>query len=385
MTGRRPRILHLTTADMSLALLLGPQLRAFADAGYEVIGASAPGPYRADIEALGVRFVPVEHATRSMAPWKDLRALVELIRLFRRLRPDIVHTHNPKPGLYGRLAAWIARVPVVVNTVHGLYALPEDRAAKRRLVYGLERLASCCSDLELVQNPEDVATLTGIGIPAAKVQLLGNGIDLDRFDPAAASPEDRAAARADLAGDPDRLICGVVGRLVWEKGLREVFDAAAALRSRHPEVQVVVVGPMDPEKADGLGPDDLERIERESGVRFAGERRDMESVYLGMDVFVLASYREGFPRAAMEAAAMGVPVIATDIRGCRQVVDDGVTGTLVPARDAAAIERAIAALAEDPDRRRAMGRAGIQRAAEQFDQRRVIDITLDAYDRLLNK
>ncbi|CAN5652746.1 glycosyltransferase family 4 protein [soil metagenome] len=392
MSDDRPTLIHLTTTDMSLALLLGPQLRAFVQAGYRVIGASAVGPYREEIEELGVEFVPVEHATRSMAPGQDALALVELTRLFRRLRPDIVHTHNPKPGLYGRLAARAARVPHVVNTVHGLYALPEDRAAKRRLVYALERVVSTCSDAELVQNPEDVEVLHRIGIPARKVRLLGNGIDLDRFDRSRLDDAEVATFRAGLLGDlvptdhdEDLLLCGVVGRLVWEKGLREVFEAAEALRTTHPDVRIVVIGPTDPAKSDGLTDADLAAISAETGVVFAGERRDMELVYASLDLFALASYREGFPRAAMEASAMGVPVVATDIRGCRQVVDDGVTGLLVPARDGTALAHAIASLADDADRRASMGRAARTRSIQNFDQQQVIDTTLTTYRELLDR
>ena len=137
----RPTLIHLTTTDISLALLLQPQLKAFANAGYDVIGMSAPGPYVAGLADDGVRHEPVAHFTRRMAPHHDALAFAELRRRFRRLRPDIVHTHNPKPGVLGRLAARGARVPAVVNTVHGLYALPTDRAAKRWVVYALERVA----------------------------------------------------------------------------------------------------------------------------------------------------------------------------------------------------------------------------------------------------
>ncbi|MFM7271114.1 MAG: glycosyltransferase, partial [Actinomycetes bacterium] len=246
----RPRLIHVTTADISLSLLLGPQLRAFRDAGYEVIGASAPGPFVSELESWGIEHHPLTHATRAMAPHHDAAALAELYRLFRAERPAIVHTHNPKPGVYGRLAARAARVPAVVNTVHGLYALPEDSWRKRTVVYNLERIAARGSDAELVQNPEDIDTLLRIGIPSRKVRLLGNGVDLERFTPP--TPEVRAAVRAELGVADDAVVCGVVGRLVWEKGYREVFDAARRLRTRAPEVMVVVVGPEDPVKADGV-------------------------------------------------------------------------------------------------------------------------------------
>jgi glycosyltransferase involved in cell wall biosynthesis len=326
----------------------------------------------------------LRHATRAFAPARDIAAFGELRRLFRELRPDLVHTHNPKPGVYGRLAARATRVSAVVNTVHGLYALPEDRWAKRALVYSLERIAAACSDAELVQNPEDVETLARIGVARSKLHLLGNGIDLDRFDPEKVDDVRRADVRREMGVDADAVVCGVVGRLVWEKGYREVFDAAARLRTLAPAVRVVVVGPSDLDKHDGLREADLAEA-REHGVVFLGLRSDMEAVYAAMDVYVLASYREGFPRSAMEAAAMGLPVVATDVRGCRQVVDDGQTGRLVPVRDAEAIAGAVAALAGDAGLRSTMGRAGLDKARREFDQRRVITLTLDVYTRLLDR
>jgi len=378
--GGRPRLVHVTTTDISLALLLGPQLEAFADAGYDVITASAPGPFVERLRAAGIDHIPLRHATRAMAPQHDLAALAELTALFRRLRPDIVHTHNPKPGIYGRLAARAAGVPVVVNTVHGLYATPDDSWRRRAAVYGLERLAATCSGAELVQNPEDVATLRRLRVPADRLTLLGNGIDLSRFHP---DDDDRAALREELGYGTGDLVVGVVGRLVWEKGYREVFDAAVALRQRRPEVRFVVAGPADHSKADAVDADEMRRAEAAGGVRFLGHRDDVERLYRAMDLYVLASYREGFPRSAMEAAASGLPVVATDIRGCRQVVDDGVTGRLVPPRDAAALAAAVEALAADPAGREAMGRAALARAAADFDQRRVIATTLRTYRHLL--
>ncbi|MEY2423145.1 MAG: hypothetical protein QOI95_3212 [Acidimicrobiaceae bacterium] len=382
MRGRRV-LIHLTTTDISLALLLQPQLRAFADAGYDVIGMSAPGPYVDDLTRDGIRHEPVAHFTRRMAPHHDALALAELRRAFRRIEPDIVHTHNPKPGVLGRLAARAARVPAVVNTVHGLYALPSDRAAKRLVVYGLERLAAKCSQAELVQNEEDVPVLDRLGICAPKVRLLGNGIDLARFD-AAAGVANRAAVRAELEIDDETIVVGAVGRLVAEKGYRELFAAARALRSTAPNVRVLVVGPADTDKADAISQTELTDARATSGVRFLGERRDVERLYAAMDVFIIASWREGFSRSGMEAAAMGLPVIATDVRGCRQVVEHERTGLLIPVRDAAAIRDAVTRLAAHADLRRKMGEAGVDLARREFDQQRVIDITLATYDDVLS-
>ncbi len=256
------RLVHLTTADISLELLLGPQLQAFAAAGYEVIGMSAPGPFVEQVEARGIRHVPLVNATRSMAPHKDVLAVEELRRLFRDLRPDIVHTHNPKPGLYGRIAARAALVPVVVNTVHGLYALPEDRLAKRAVVYGLERLASTCSDAELVQNPEDVTTLRRtLHEPASKITLLGNGVDLNRFRPDPTG-ERRRLLRDELGVGDTTVVVGAVGRLVAEKGYQELFAAWERLALEPDDAALgELVG--DAGRRSTMGAASLERARRE--------------------------------------------------------------------------------------------------------------------------
>lgn len=383
MSARTPTVVHVTTTDMSLELLLGPQLVAIAEAGYRVVGASAPGPYVEALVRRGIEHVPLAHATRAMAPVEDAQALVELVGLFRRLRPAIVHTHNPKPGLYGRLAARLARVPAVVNTVHGLYAVPEDRWTKRAVVYGLERLAASCSHAELLQNPEDVATLRRLRVPAERLAVLGNGIDLRRFDPGSVTVADRDAARRELgAVGTDDVVVGLVGRLVREKGYPEVFEASARLRVRLPHVRVAVIGPDEPDKGDALTATDR-RVAERAGVRFLGARDDVVRLYAGMDIHVLASHREGFPRSPMEASAMGVPVVATDIRGCRQAVAHESTGLLVPARDPGALAAAIERLVADPAERHRFGAAARRKAVDEFDQQRCVDLTLATYERLL--
>jgi glycosyltransferase involved in cell wall biosynthesis len=380
-----PVVVHVATTDMSLELLLGPQLSALAAAGFRVVGASAPGEFVPALQARGVEHIPLAHATRAMSPAEDARALRELTRLFRRLRPAIVHTHNPKPGLYGRIAAKVARVPAIVNTVHGIYALPTDPLLRRSAVYMLERVAALCSDAELVQNEEDMDVLRRLRVPARKLVLLGNGIDLQRFDPTPFDADARAAARTELgATEPGDVVVGTVARLVVEKGYRELFEAARRLRTSAPAARVAAIGFEETDKADALGPDDMAAAKAD-GVHFLGARHDVDRLLAGMDVFVLASHREGYPRSAMEAAAMGLPIVATDIRGCRQVIEHGVTGLLVRPRDPAALADAVARLVTDADLRASMGTAARERATRLFDQQRCIDTTLSVYRRLLTR
>ncbi len=377
----RPKVLHLTTSDSSLDLLLRPQLEAFKAAGYDVITSSAPGRYVAAVEASGIRHIPLQHATRSMDVKRDLAMIRELYRTLRRERPEIVHTHNPKPGWFGRVVSRLARVPVVLNTVHGLYATESDPRYKRYIVYTLERIAAAFSDLELVQSSEDVKVLRKLRVPEDRLVTLGNGIDLNRFD--VPSPEARLAAREALGIAEDEIVVGVVGRLVWEKGLREVFEASRRLPTRIPRLRFLVVGPLDPEKSDGLLGPDLADIMDQSGVEFLGERIDIEAVYDALDIYLLASHREGFPRSAMEAAATGVPVVASDIRGCRQVVEHGVTGLLFSVGKVGDLCDAVAEVAANPSMRERMGKEARRKAESDFDQSQVIETVLDSYEELL--
>jgi glycosyltransferase involved in cell wall biosynthesis len=380
----RPLVVHVTTTDMSLDWLLGPQLRAFAAAGYEVIGMSAAGEHVANLTAMGIEHVDVGAFTRSNNPTHDLRAFGQLLRLLRELQPDIVHTHNPKPGILGRIAARLTRTPLVVNTQHGLWAQPTDRWQRRLPVYAAERIAAAFGDVELVQNPEDVTTLVDtLRVPPRRVRLLGNGVDLGRFDPAAVGADQRQSLRAGWGVSDDEVLCLVVGRLVREKGIVELLEAAHDLHERGVGVRFVVVGPTDPDKSDAIDPGVFEQADAD-GVVLTGTRTDMPECYAAADLFLTASWREGFPRSAMEAAAMGLPTIATDIRGNRQVIADGETGLLVGVRDPAAIAVAVERLVDDAELRSAMAAAARRRAVAEFDQQQIIDRTLDAY-RLLRR
>ena len=374
------RVAHLTTVDLSLRYLVLPQLRAIVDLDGEAIGISADGPYVASIEALGIRHIDLPGATRSVDPKADLNAMVSLWRILREERPDVIHTHTPKPGIYGRIIGRLAGVPAVLNTVHGLYATPDDPPVKRAIVYALEAVAARFSDTELIQSAEDFTLLTDRRITRPeRTVLLGNGVDLERFAPV--PPAERKAVRRALDITDDRVVVGMVGRLVAEKGYNELFEAAEQLDDR---CLVVVIGPHEPEKGDALDSAAVARAEQ-NGVRFLGMRSDVDALYGAMDIFVLPSYREGFPRAAMEAAASGIPIVATDIRGCREVVAHGENGLLVPVRDGDALAAAITRLSDDADLRTRMGEAGRAKAEREFDERTIVHTVVAAQVRALRE
>lgn len=377
------RVAHVTTVDMTLRFLLLPQLIRLQEEGFDVTTISAPGPWTGDLEARGIRHIPWPHATRSWDPRADLVAAWELLQIFRRERFRLVHTHNPKPGIMGRIVARVAGVPRVVHTHHGLYATPDDPPAKRIPVMAVERLAARFSDLELFQSAEDLDWVRRIRLVAPdRSALLGNGVDLSRFDPFAIPAQRVASLRTELGIPANALVVGTVARLVVEKGYREFFAAAARVRAAIPEVRFLAVGPSDPEKADSLDEKEIEQA-REN-IIFTGWRTDATLLLAIMDVFVLPSWREGVPRSAIEAAAMGKPLVLTDIRGCREVARDGVEGLLVPPRDPARLAVAIERLLKDRAMRERMGAAARARALECFDERKVLDLIVAQYRSLFS-
>jgi glycosyltransferase involved in cell wall biosynthesis/ribosomal protein S18 acetylase RimI-like enzyme len=378
------RVAHVTTVDMTHRFLLMGQLRHLRAEGFDVTAISAPGPHVNDIEAEGIHHIAWPHATRSWDPGADVRAFRELVAILREGRFHVVHTHNPKPGVMGRLAARVAGVPVVVNTVHGFYATPDDPLARRIPVLALEWLAARFSDLELYQSGEDLrwARCRGV-VSSSRSRYLGNGADLSRFDPSAVSPDRVAGIREELGIPAGAPVVGTIGRMVEEKGYREFFEAARRIRRASPEVRFLAIGETDQSKPDAIGASEIS--ERSGDVVFAGWRTDVPELLALMDVFVLASWREGFPRSAIEAAAMGRPLVLTDIRGCREVVRDGTEGFLVPPRDPDGLTDAVSRLLREPELRRRLGEAARERALERFDERRVADTVTTVYRSLLER
>lgn len=380
---RKPKVCHVTTIDMSLRHLLLNQMLSVAAEGYDVAGASAAGPHVEAIETRGIRHIEVA-LTRSMfTPLQDLRAFWRLYRVFRREGFDIVHTHTPKPGLLGQLAARLAGVPVVVNTVHGFYFHEGTNPWLRRLFILVERVAARCSDAVLMQSREDLETAVREGIcDQNKVHHLGNGVDIERFDRRRVSEARLLELRREL-GIPDCCrVVGFVGRLVAEKGFVDLLAAMGKVRRAMPDVRLLIVGEADAHKRDAVSPAVVVRHGVDDICIFAGWRQQMPEMYALMDVLALPSYREGFPRAPMEASAIGVPSVATDIRGCREAVEDGFNGLLVPTGDAERLAEALLRVLADRELAAAMGAGGRSLARARFDEREVFTRVKSQYTRL---
>jgi len=370
------RIAHVANTDYFCAFLLAAQLRAQREAGHEVSVVCGDGPL---VPALREEGFPVHVVvnSRRVDPLADARTLARYVALFRRERFDVVHTHNPKVNALASLAGRLAGVRRIVSTVHGLYSHEGQHPLLRGGWRLVERASARLADLVLCQSAEDVRTARWSGIvPDDRLRRLGNGVDLERFSPRRFRAEDRWAIRRRYGVRPGDVLVGFVGRLVREKGIPELVEA---VRDR-PGWRLWLVGPDERGvKRDALSPALLARDPR---VTWLGLRADLPPLYAAMDVLALPSHREGLPRTLLEAAAMERPIVATRVRGCREVVSPGETGLLVPPRQPRALREAIGALATDAARRRHLGRAGRRRAGALFDERAVFERIALAYREL---
>lgn len=387
MSQLPPRLLHVTTVPMSLMFMRG-QVGYVKRCGYVVHAVSSPGP---ELEAFGEEEDVAVHAVempRRITPVGDLVALWRLWRLFRRIRPDIVHAHTPKGGLLGTLAAWLARVP---NRVYHMRGLPMMAATgwKRKLLAMSEkttcRLAHrvMCVSGSLRQVAIDERLC-----PPGKIKVLaggsGNGVDATgRFSPERHEADTRDAVRAAHGIPAGAVVAGFVGRVVRDKGVGELAEAWRSLREQYPALHLMLAGPVEPQ--DPLSEHVIQQLRDDDRVHLLGHVDDTAPLYTAMDLVVLPTYREGLPNVPLEAAAMERAVVATRIPGCVDAVADGETGTLVPAKDAEALAGAIANYLDDPKRRARHGKAGRQRVLEQFRQEVIWEALAQEYASLLGR
>lgn len=348
---------------------------AVRDAGHDVLLLSPPGPHGERLRALGLRWEPVPMRRRSLDPLREAALVVSLARLLRRERADLVHGFTIKCAVYAAIAARLARVPARVAAVAGMgyvFTSSDLRArALRPVVRCALRLALGGRATRLVlQNPDDVALFERSGlVDRARIRLIpGSGVDCSRF-----TPRERGIA----AGGDARVL--LAARLLWDKGIGEFVAAARALRREGRRVRFLLAGLPDDGNPAAVPTTTLRAWQDEGLIECLGHVDDMPRLYGSVDVVVLPSYREGLPRSLIEAAACALPLVTTDVPGCREVVSDGVDGLLVSRGDSDALARAIARLLDDPALARRLGHAARAKACALFDERIVIARTLAVY------
>lgn len=369
----RPKLIYLVTEDWYFLSHRLPMARAARDAGFEVVVATRLGDGRAAIEAEGFRVAPLDWKRGGWNPFAELCAVAAVRNLYRRERPDIVHHVAMKPVLEGSLAAWLAGVPTAVNALTGLGYLFIGKQGLARVLgpavrYALKLLLGRGRRWRLVmQNPDDLDLLVSRGIVARERAVLipGSGVDLAKFSPSPEPPGTPSAA--------------LVARMLWDKGVGELVEAARILKSRGIAVRVRLVGPLDQENPAAIPHATLEQWVAEGVAEWTGPIKDVAGLWRETSIAVLPSYREGLPKALLEAASCGRPMIAADVPGCREIVRHEETGILVPPRDPKALAEALARLAADQGLRRRLGAAARKTAEKRFSDKVIAGATVELY------
>ena len=377
------RVARVSAVPYTMATLLAAQLDALLRAGFSVTVITSSGP---ELDGLRVKIpdletVPVE-IPRRISPLRDLQALVRLFLALRRGRFDIVHSVTPKAGLLCAVAARLAGTSVRLHTFTGQpwvgMSGPLCWLARASDCLVARLNTHCYADSE---SQRRFLVEQGVSDPA-RLSVLGPGsvagVDLERFDPARFPGEERSALRRGLGVPPEAPVLLFVGRLTVDKGVRELLAAFRGLKAAGSPAHLVLVGPFDSDSGVGGGVSRAD-VEGAADVHALGHVDSPESYMAIADILCLPSYREGFGSSVIEAAAMGVPAVGTRIYGLSDAVADGETGVLVPPRDAAALQAALAALLTDAERRRKMGRAARKRCEELFDARRINGLLADEY------
>jgi glycosyltransferase involved in cell wall biosynthesis len=349
-----------------------PFIQELQTRSVEVVALAPRDAWSDQLTVLGVRYIEVPMSRRGLNPLVDFSLLVRFLKIFRDERPDFVFHNTIKPVIYGSIAARWAGVRCVVNMIPGLGYVFIGKGARHRLLRPLVKMmykfALSDSHKVFFQNQDDLDYFVDAGIVerSRAILTLGSGVDLDRF------------YFVESARGQAGCVCLFVGRLLWDKGVGEFVEAAKALKKRHGDLRFVLLGRLDPGNPAAVTAEVVKGWEHTGDVEYLGERPDVRPVIAQADVVVLPSYREGVPKALLEAMAMGKPIITTDAPGCKETVVDGRNGLLVPPRDASGLTVAMEKMLNDPELRNRMGKEGRTVASERFDVRAVNAILLES-------
>jgi N,N'-diacetylbacillosaminyl-diphospho-undecaprenol alpha-1,3-N-acetylgalactosaminyltransferase len=368
------RFLFLSHLDFNLFRFRLPIMKALVERGHEVVAASPGGPYAARLPSHGIAHESFEIDRRGLNLASELKVVFALRSLLRKVRPTLLHTFMHKPNIYGSLAARGLPDLKVVNSVTGLGSVYDgSRATLSRVVNGLYRVALRPSAAVVFQNDDNRDYFTSRRlVEARKVVLIrGEGVDTKEFLP------------VDRGNRPVVRVC-MVARLIRDKGVEEYVEAARQVRATHgDQVRFCLVGDPDPGNQGSMAATWLEKVRAVGDVELLGVRDDIARILAESDIYCLPSYGEGLPVSVLEALASGLPVVTTDVSGCRDTVREGTNGFLVPPRDAVALANAIRRLAEDPGLRGRFGAAGRVEAETRFSVDVIVGQLIELYERVL--
>ncbi len=384
--SQKPLLIRVSTVPLSLHKLLKGQMRYMQENGFLVHLVSSPGTeINAVMESEGCGLTTIS-MTRSITPVLDLISMIRLWFLFFKLKPAIVHTHTPKAGLLGMLAASLAGVPVKLHTIAGLPWM-ESKGVKKKILMQVERLTISLSTRVHVNSQHllDFMRFEGLDPKPSKLKLNGhgssNGIDSDYYSRANVSLEQIDGLKQVAKPGNNAFVWLFVGRIVGDKGILELVEAFLSVQSQYPQDQLWLVGPF--ENKDRLKPSLIKSINDNKNIITWGYCDDVRPFYAAADVLVFPSYREGFPNVPMQAAAMECPMILSDINGCNEIVEKNVNGMLVPVKNADSLADAMLLIRNNPELRKYFTRNSLDNVNKKFSNQTIWKLLAAEYNELL--
>lgn len=382
------KILHVCAVGFTVKNLLKPQLDYFLQQGYEVEICCSPGQEVEELKQQGYVIHPII-IERKIKPLSNLNSIIKLTKLIKKNNYDLVHLHTPIASVLGRIAAKFAGTKRIIYTAHGFY-FHENMSPSQYLFYHtIEKTTAMITDLILTQSNEDLSTAikTGIG-DKNKVRYLGNGVDIKKFNKTQLNYQHQQQLKTELNLPENALIIAMTGRITAEKGYQELIEALAELKQQFNHIHLLVIGGQLSSERDAFQIELYNLIEKKNlqdSVTFTGLRSDIRELLGLADIFTLPSYREGLPRSILEAMAMELPVVTTDIRGCREAVVNNKTGLIVPPKDSKKLAEALGQLLANQEMRINFGQAGKQRIIDNFDENFVFQRLKESYEFLVSK
>lgn len=375
------KIIRTSTIPTSLNVFCRGLFQELKEDGYDLVAVSSPGPALDELEKReNVRAyrVPMQ---RHISPLKDLKSLWQLIRVFHKEKPEMVHSITPKAGLLSMIAAWICRVPVRLHTFTGLI-FPTSTGFKQKVLILTDRITCSCAT-HIVPEGEGVKDdLLKFNITKKTLKVLGHGnirgIDLKHY-----SKTSQVIEKASEIRRSDVCTYIFVGRVVRDKGINELIRSFELLNRKNPQTRLILVGSFEP-NLDPLNPEILEEINTNPAIETVGKQNDVRPWLAASDIFVFPSYREGFPNVVIEAGAMDLPSIVTDINGSREIIEDGKNGIIIPPHDAEALYKAMLSLYQDQEYRNKLSANARNMIATRFEQSYVRNCLKEYYNSIIN-
>ena len=376
-----PRLVRITTLPVSMQVLLKGQMRYMKENGFDVTMISSDGP---EVEALKAQEQCPHMSvrlTRKISPLTDLISLIRLVKIFRKIKPDIVHTHTPKAGLLGMWAAWIAAVPVRLHTIAGLPWV-ETKGAMRMLLKFVEKLTAMPASQIFPNSFVQQQFLLEQGIGTGKSKVLGrgssNGINCAYFSKDIDQVAAASTLRASENMEAGAWVWIFVGRVVKDKGIGELLEAFETLNRQFPQDRLWLLGDEEPE-LDPLDEQHKKILHKHHAIRSWGFQKDIRPFLAAAEVLVFPSYREGFPNVPLQAGSMGCMLILSDINGCNEIVEHQVNGILVPVKNSSQLLSSMLSVRHDPEMKESFSQAIQQKIQTAYDQQTLWKILLEEY------